>query len=190
MKRCVLFTSVLVLFGCPPAEVFQIDSPSSDKTLVPGGIGDTRPYFGAFKTFDGGQTVGDFMLASCGCGDWRVLVRGTDGSQTQFVAGFYMAGAYSPTGEIDVFGEDGDQAIYGVLNQDSGVLAGRVRALGFEAVIDADREDAHELSVTACILCHIGDDPIWPLPAEHTGNSRINQAGPTVCLECHSANGQ
>jgi hypothetical protein len=159
-------------------------------TVVPGGITDTRPYFGKLASADApDQEQGDFLLASCGCGDWRVLMRPADGSpQTQFPVQFYAAGEYVETGDVTVYGTvDGGDALFGTVNQDAGLFDGRAQTGARRELISASRSAAHDLEVTACQLCHIGDDPIWPLPESHPKNYLTN---PNVCFDCHTVNGQ
>lgn len=199
MKR-ILFIglSILAIAGCPdmtPPPAFKIAQPADGTQVVPGGITNLEPYFGKYKRFDDDTEVGDFLLGSCGCGDWRVLFRDSNGDQTQFPVAFYTAGDYQPTGEIVAFGEPvgTTDSFSGTVDQDTGKLIANARVGSLESSIEAARTDIHGGggTVQACIMCHIGDDPIYPLPDDHPGNARRIEAGrDDVCLECHSANGQ
>jgi hypothetical protein len=165
-------------------------TPPEGLTLVPGGISNTQPYFGNYKLAGADVSRGTFMLASCGCGDWRVLFKPDDGSaQTQFPIQFYSLGDYKPTGSITIFGQDdlSGVAVSGTADQDGGLFTGQSQAGLSLSDIAAMRGDAHELSVKACGLCHIGDDAIYPLPPWHPPKYKTN---PLVCLECHSVDGQ
>lgn len=199
MKRIVIIGSgILLVAGCPNTPdllPFAIPAPAADEQIVPGGITNLEPYFGKYKRYEDDEEVGDFLLGSCGCGDWRVLFRDANGDQTQFPVGFYTAGEYQPTGEILAFGEpdDATDAFSGMVNQDTGELTATARVGSLESGITAARTDIHAGggTVQACIMCHIGDDPIYPLDDTHPGNARRAEAGrDDVCLECHSANGQ
>jgi hypothetical protein len=148
--------------------------------VVPGGIADTRPRFGRTTDAAGGER-GSFLLATCGCGDWRMLIRDPDGRPSQFPVHFYSSGEYQPTGDVIVFGREGELAALGTVNQDAGVTAGDLDISGARRRFDADRRETHEDNIEACVLCHIGDDPIWPQPASHIPYVE----GRTDCLDCH-----
>ena len=47
---------------------------------------------------------GDFLLGTCGCGEWKVLIRQKDGTQAQADVRFYSKGDYSPTGSVKFSG--------------------------------------------------------------------------------------
>lgn len=155
--------------------------PPDGTSVVTGGISDTRPYFGKMYC-PGGTEVGDFMLATCGCGDWRVLLSPSDGSpQRQWPVQFYSTGDYQATGDVAVFGEDGTNAARGTVDQTLGATSGQLQTgLGFRN-FSATRGDAHSLEIQACVLCHIGDNPIWPRPEDHP----TYVPGVTDCFECH-----
>jgi len=181
--------AVLLVAGCPGAAQFMITTPASDQKIVTGGISNLQPYLGTFKKFDGGTSQGDFLLGSCGCGDWRVLFRNASGEQVQFPVAFYTKGDYQTTGKILVYGASGDDEFSGTADQTAGDLTANSIVSGVESTIVAGRTDVHGGggTVTACIMCHVGDDPIFPLPDTHPQKYKED---PTICLECHSANGQ
>jgi hypothetical protein len=158
--------------------------------MVPGGMANTSPYFGEYRLASAsshGTELGDFLLASCGCGDWRVLFRPNDGSpKTTFPVQFYTSGEYSPMGPIDIYGKDGSNEAAGTVDQDAGQFAGRSQTPAGQFVMEAVRGSAHTASVEACGLCHIGDDSVYPLPPTHPDKYKTN---PLVCLECHTVNG-
>lgn len=193
------FVAVLVVAGCPSDPngngnnngPFSLDVPSAEKQIVPGGLTDTRPFFGTLKTADDAETpMGDFLLASCGCGDWRVLFVRDDGTKVQFPVSFYVAGQYTGTGVVDVYGVDGANGFSGSLDQDGGTLAGKGLNADLQSFIDAARgssTDPRDVEVEACGWCHIGEDSVFPLPPTHPDRYKSD---PTVCLECHSVNGQ
>ncbi|MFO0973399.1 MAG: hypothetical protein U1A27_08190 [Phycisphaerae bacterium] len=167
-----------------------ITPPGSDMQLVIGGLSDLRPYFGGYSIAERpNEEAGQFLLGSCGCGDWRVLFQPYDGSgQTQFPVRFFSFGPYSTDTVVQAYGtEDNDEVLLDV-NQPGGLTGGRARFSGQIRAILAKRGDSHVgQPVDACILCHVGDDPIFPLPAWHPQKYKTN---PRVCLECHSANGE
>ena len=190
MKRFApLLFSVVLVAGCPGAAQFMITTPSADQKIVTGGISNLQPYLGNFKQFGSNTSQGDFLLGSCGCGDWRVLFRDKNGQQVQFPVAFYTAGDYSPTGKILVYGVSGDNEFSGMADQTNGKLTADSMVNGGQSSISAERTDIHGTggTVTACIMCHVGDDPIYPLPDTHPQQYKQD---PTICLECHSANGQ
>lgn len=185
--RHVLLGVLIILVGCT---VFPtLTAPSADLKPVVGGISDTKPFFGNYKIAGSDASSGIFLLASCGCGDWRVLFKPDDGSpQTQFPIIFYSSGDYTPTGAITVFGQDeaSGRAVSGSVDQDNGLFFGKSQlGLTLEDIAGL-RSSIADQSVDACGLCHIGDDTIYPLPPTHPQKYRTN---PRVCLECHSVNG-
>lgn len=147
---------------------------------VSGGVADQRPYFGTSRDALGGE-LGKFVLATCGCGDWRVLLQDTTGEQRQFAVSFYDTGEYDPNGEVTFFGRDGDMAALGTVQQGDGTTAGDVDLPVFRRTFTATRRETHTNDIEACILCHIGDDPIYPQPETHVPY----EPGVTNCLECH-----
>ncbi|MFQ5429970.1 MAG: hypothetical protein ACE5E1_06635 [Phycisphaerae bacterium] len=176
-------TLALVLVGC---DAFDF-SPPEDMTVVVGGITDTRPYYGRVRQADTcDRDLGDFLLASCGCGEWRALVSMDDGSpDASLVVRFYSDGDYRPTGQVVVHGEDEARALRGTVDQDAGRAEGRLRLGAGRMQFTANRGEQHTDSAAACVLCHVGDDPVWPLPETHTPDFQVD---PPNCLACHSVN--
>ncbi len=163
-----------------------IEPPPPDARSVLGGITNTQPYFGRARRADDAGEVGDFLLASCGCGDWRVLMTPDDGSpQVQLRVLFYTAGEYTPTGSVDVYGQEGEAMIGGTLDQDTGALDARLQQQIARMRVSAQRGVQHSDSAKACVMCHVGDQPIWPQPPNHPAF----QTDPPDCLTCHSVNG-
>lgn len=149
-------------------------------STIPGGVADGRPYFG--KSYDGFNTEkGLFVLATCGCGDWRVLVKDDDGSQVQFPIRFYTSGPYDPAGEVTFFGEEEGMAALGTVDQNTGATTGSVDLQLFRRRFTAERRETHTNDIEACIICHIGTDPIYPQPETHPPYVE----GVTNCLQCH-----
>jgi len=189
LLKKALFVGLVVLVGCGTVPQGWITQPTETSVVI-GGISNLQPYFAKLQSVDRSlPDMGDFLLASCGCGDWRVLIRPNNGApQIQFPVTFYTNGPYQPTGEVAVYGMNGDKGFSGRLNQDTGVLGGNAVSGQMAAYIDGLRGDPHvNRTVDACIMCHVGDDPIFPLPSWH---NTIYYSFPDVCLHCHSANGQ
>jgi|CXWL01.1.fsa_nt_gi hypothetical protein len=186
MRRWIWLTVVLLAVGCNVFPAF-IAPPTGN--VVPGGIADTRPLFGRARLVDpNGTDVGLLMIASCGCGDWRMLMKPDNGSpQTQFTISFYSEYDYRTTGEVMFFGQKDGKAVMGTIDQDSGLATGHFQNDAEQLLYAAIRTDAHEQEVDACGLCHIGDDPIWPLPPQHNKKYLTN---PRVCFECHTVDGK
>jgi hypothetical protein len=157
-----------------------IEEPS-DKQIVLGGIADTRPYFGKLRTTEG-IDEGDFLLATCGCGDWRVLITRADGAQSQVAVRFYSEGDYSPSGPVTFFGADETTRTLGTVDQDAGTAAGDIEALALRHAYSGHRGQAHAQEIQACTMCHIGANPIWPQPPGHPPYIP-NQ---TDCFTCHT----
>ncbi|HUN82682.1 MAG TPA: hypothetical protein VMV81_14350, partial [Phycisphaerae bacterium] len=153
--------------------------PPTDMTVVTGGISDVRPFFGTTTGPDGTANA-DFLLATCGCGYWRILIQNTDGSQVQFPINFYTDNTYVPTGSVTVFGRDENGAALGSLDQDGGTVGGRVELSKLPRQFSAVRGDAHSQEVKACVMCHVGDNPIYPRPANHPVQ------GVSDCFQCHN----
>jgi hypothetical protein len=104
-----LLLAILILFvGCSTVGTAPLTLPTGLSPVV-GGITDLRPYFGKFKAASD-NSEGDFLLAGCGCGDWRVLMSTADGKQWQFPVRFYSTGDYQPTGDVKVFDRHGGVA--------------------------------------------------------------------------------
>ncbi len=188
--RQVLWLSLVgIVVGCNIFPSFVITPPTDDMTVVLGGLANTEPYFGTYRLANAPEVeMGDFLLASCGCGDWRVLFRPTDGGpQVQFPVQFYTVGEYSPAGSVKVHGTTDYNATDGMVDQDGGVFEGKAELALSRYMMSANRESAHVQSVDACGMCHIGEDSIYPLPPTHPQKYKTN---PRVCFECHTVNGQ
>ncbi len=189
----ILTVGCTVLPGVPlpPGETIVIPdniSLPADMTIVPGGIGDTRPYYGRFKTKDSAeQEVGDFLLASCGCGEWRALASPDDGSPDgSLVVSFYTTGDYVPTGQVVVYGEEEDKALRGIVDQDTGETEGRLQLGANQMLYTATRGEQHTDSAKACVMCHVGEDPVWPMPDTHTTDHQLDP--PNCLISCHEVN--
>lgn len=178
-----------IVVGCNVLPSFVITPPTSDMTIVLGGLSNTDPFFGTYRLANAPDVnMGTFLLASCGCGDWRMLFKPDDGSrQTQFPIQFYSVGEYSPNGSIKVHGTTDYNAADGMADQDSGLFEGKAELALAKYFMTAIRESAHVQSVDACGLCHIGEDSIYPLPPTHPQKYKTN---PRVCFECHTVDGQ
>lgn len=180
---------MVALVGCNIVPAF-ITPPAANLKVIPGGIGDVRPYFGDLRLAEGDDlSEAAFLLASCGCGDWRVLVQPHDGgAQQQFPIKFYnTTGDYDDPSDVTVYGADGEipAEFSGILQQLPGQLDARMTKGDARYSVSALRGEAHT-TVTACGMCHLGDDPIYPLPETHPKKYLTD---PTVCLECHDAGG-
>ena len=180
-KFSIVSAAVLGLWmvaGCDTVAV-PLEEPDAATRIV-GGIADQRPYFGRLQR--AGGDAGEFLLATCGCGDWRVLLTdGATGQQWQMSVHFYAPGADAFATDVSVFGEDGDNAILGMLQGGPGQADGSTNhgmtRMGFTAA----RGDAHTDNAEACVKCHIGENPVWPQPEGHPAY----QLNPANCLSCH-----
>lgn len=184
----VLYLSVLIIaVGCNlfPTPIL----PPAGLNIVPGGPANTNPYFGKLRTTQG-TPIGDFMLASCGCGDWRVLIEPSNGlARASFPVHFYTQGDYTADKMVTVYGEDEEsgEALSAALNQLEGLTTGVYQPVGeMQSRFDATRGDSHNQPVEACGKCHIGEDTVYPLPSWHPQKYKTN---PNVCFECHTVNG-
>lgn len=187
-KACGWLSLIAIVVGCNVFPQF-IPGPPTDGTVVVGGISNTNPYFGRFRLANAPDVdMGLFMLASCGCGDWRVLFKPDDGSpQSQFPVQFYSTGEYVPTGRVVVQGTEDYKSVFAEVDQDGGLCDGRAELALARYLMSADRQSAHDQSVDACGLCHIGEDSVYPLPPTHPQKYKTN---PRVCFECHTVDGQ
>lgn len=177
-----MWISPLVLIAaCDAVSFLSPLSLPDGLSRVSGGVADARPFFG--KSFDAAdQEMGQFLLATCGCGDWRVLLKDSNGDQRQFAVSFYDTGEYDPMGEVTFFGREGDVGALGTVDQATGATSGQVDLPVFRRRFSAERRETHSNDIEACILCHIGDDPIYPQPETHPAYVE----GVTNCLECHT----
>lgn len=180
MRICIA-TCVFTLLGACNLTFFFPPLSAPDGTApVVGGIVDTRPMFGKSIGPDGAE-IGDFLLATCGCGDWRILIRDANGAQQQCAIRYYASGDYSPAGEIAFFGEANALKVLGSVDQTTGAADGDLDVDLFRRRFSATRRETHTDDIEACILCHIGSDPIYPQPPEHPAYVE----GVTNCFECH-----
>lgn len=182
LRGRLLWISPLVLIAaCDAVSFLSPLSLPDGLSRVSGGVADARPFFG--KSFDAAdQEMGQFLLATCGCGDWRVLLKDSNGDQRQFAVSFYDTGEYDPMGEVTFFGREGDVGALGTVDQATGATSGQVDLPVFRRRFSAERRETHSNDIEACILCHIGDDPIYPQPETHPAYVE----GVTNCLECHT----
>jgi hypothetical protein len=199
--RRSLFAILILFVGCSIAGTAPLTLPTGLSPVV-GGIADQRPYYGKFKAAPD-NSEGDFLLAACGCGDWRVLMSTADGKQWQFPVRFYSTGDYQPTGDVKVFGQTDTEALLGTVHQDTEALLGTVHqdtrladglsdhntiALKFSAT----RGETHTNDASACVKCHIGDNPISPQPLDHPSrcaggvSTGCFTVDPPNCLSCHT----
>lgn len=188
-RKLLWFMPLVIAVGCNIFPEVFIAPPGTDLNPVLGGLSNTDPFFGRYRLANAPDVdMGDFLLASCGCGDWRVLFSPTDGGQkVQFPIQFYTAGEYSLSGDVLVHGVEDYKAAGGTVHQDFGSFEGKAEIALAKYLMSAERSNAHLQPVDACGLCHIGEDSIFPLPPTHPQKYKTN---PRVCFECHSANGQ
>jgi hypothetical protein len=180
-----MLAALVVIVGCDLGPVFIL--PPAGMTEVPGGIGDVRPYYGRTRSADvPDQELGDFLLASCGCGDWRALIAPDDGSENaSVVVRFYTVDAYVPTGSVTIHADEEGGALRGTVDQDNGQTEGRLQLGPRRMFFEATRGENHLSSAEACLMCHLGEQPIWPLPDTHTTDYQLD---PPNCLDCHELN--
>jgi hypothetical protein len=174
----------LLIGGCGVVSPFIL--PPDGLSQIIGGLSDARPYYGRVSPADlPDQPVGDFLLASCGCGEWRALVTLDDASpRASLIARFYTPADDTQSVVVTVHGDDGTNALRGVVESDKGESSGRVAIGASQLSFQATRGESHTDSADTCVLCHIGDDTIWPLPETHTTQVLID---PPNCLDCHEA---
>jgi hypothetical protein len=188
--RRSLFAILILFVGCSTVGTAPLTLPTGLSPVV-GGIADQRPYYGKFKAAPD-NSEGDFLLATCGCGDWRVLMSTADGKQWQFPVRFYSTGDYQPTGDVKVFGQSDTEALLGTVHQDPGLTDGLSDHNTIALKFSATRGETHTNDASACVKCHIGDNPIRPQPPNHpsrcaggvtTGCFTVD---PPNCLSCHT----
>src|SRR5512136_3078249 len=90
--RRPLLLILILLVGCSPVRYSTVRTalltlPTGLAPVV-GWIAGRRPYFGKFKAAPN-NSEGDFLLAGCACGEWRVFFSAADGEQWQFPVRFY-----------------------------------------------------------------------------------------------------
>jgi hypothetical protein len=175
--RRVAFVVLTVIAGCGVFPQPLPEEPDPSLRIV-GGIADSRPYFGTVDSAS--NETGEFLLASCGCGEWRVLVADSAG-QRQFPVQFYAGGADPFAEDVTVYGREDDKAILALLRQSSGQASGEVHNAGQMQTFTAQRGEAHTEDARACVRCHVGEDPIWPQPEGHPAFT----LDPANCLDCH-----
>jgi hypothetical protein len=184
-RRLILGPALLTCLGLTcippdPSAPLTLDEPT-DMQVVIGGIADTRPYFGKLKTQEGLEE-GDFLLATCGCGDWRVLISPTGKPQTQVPVRFFAPGPYSTSGPVTFYGIESGNRTRGTVDQDGGLASGLIEVPDALHGYSGERGEAHAQSIQACVMCHIGEKPIWPQPAGHP----VYVPGQTDCFACHT----
>ena len=179
--RYLLVVALPLLAGCEGwFSVVPQSAPANQKVVI-GGLPDQRPFFGKVERMIDGQT-GDFLLATCGCGEWRALVQMTDGSQWQFPVNFFTeSGLANLSSDAQVYGREEDKAMQGLVQALDGHLTGDTEKGMLNHRVDAFRGDMHGTDITACVRCHVGDDPIYPRPPTHP----VYVPGVTNCFDCH-----
>lgn len=171
----------LLLLACIPPQPTPVGlNEPLDLQVVVGGISNTQPFFGRLRTVDGAE--GDFLLATCGCGDWRVLITRGDGARAQVAVRFYSDGEYVPSGSVTFYGADEATRTRGTVDQDAGTAVGSIEAFAEVSAISGMRGEAHAQAIQACVMCHVGGDPIWPQPPGHTPYVMSE----TDCFACHT----
>jgi hypothetical protein len=190
-------TALIATLGFAILGIFAITAATAPLSLptglspVAGGIADQRPYFGRFKTAPD-DSEGDFLLATCGCGDWRVLLSTADGKQWEFPVRFYSVGDYQPTGDVTVFGQTDTEALLGTVHQDAGLADGLSIRNAIVRKFSAKRSETHTNDASSCVKCHVGDNPIRPQSPDHpsrcTGGVTTGcfTVDPPNCLSCHT----
>lgn len=182
--RFLWLAGILLVLACDASNIsalFAPTAPPAGTTIVAGGIASSQPFFGKLRDARGDE-VGDALLATCGCGFWRVLAQMSDGSQFQLTVQYYATSPYVPTGMVEVFGNEDGRTISGTVDQDAGVFDGDLYARDGIKTIRAQRGNSHEQAIQACVLCHVGDDPLFPRPPTHPPYV----PGQTDCFTCHT----
>ncbi len=185
-----LFAILILFVGCSTIGAAPMTFPSALSPVV-GGIADQRPYFGKFKAAPD-NSEGDFLLATCGCGHWRVLMWTADGKQWEFPVRFYSTGDYQPTGGVTVFGQTDTEELLGTVHQDTGLADGLSNHNTLRLKFSATRGDTHSNDAFSCVKCHIGDNPIRPQSLDHPSRcpgavtTGCFTVVPPNCLSCHA----
>ena len=185
-KRRLACLVAAALVGCNVIPPFIV-APDG-MTIVPGGPMNVAPVFGRFAQPDcPDKKLGDFLLASCGCGDWRAVFAKDDGTlRMQFPVRFYSEGDYVERGAIALYGDEAESVASGTLDQDAGVVSGHAEIAIERFVFSATRGTNHTDAVRMCVYCHLGQDPVWPRPESHPPDQ---QDDAYACLDCHSVGG-
>jgi hypothetical protein len=182
MKRMLLGLLVAAVTGCGATP--EADAPSSQAPPVMHGLKEIEPYFGQLREAESpDQEVGEFMLALCGCDCWRVMMLRDDGTvRTQILVEFSpLAGSQSPD-EVVMRGEVDGAILTGTVDQEIGSAEGHALIGPYAMRFAARRSEDEADEVRTCVACHVGAEPIQPLPAQHPGF----QLDPPNCLTCHS----
>ena len=177
------FVGLLFLIGCGNDLFAPFIVAPAEKDIVIGGISNLQPFFGTLQCLPESKTDnGVFLLASCGCGDWRVRISPAGKPQTQLPVRFYTSGPYSTTGPVTFYGIESGNRARGTVDQDGGIAAGHIEVTDLLHAYSGERGDAHSQAIQACVMCHIGENPIWPQPAGHP----VYVPGQTDCFSCHT----
>ena len=181
MRRAGLGLLTTVLIGCGAPPVANV--PSAEAPLILVGLDQTRPYFGQLKGVDSpDRELGDVMLAFCGCKCWRVMMSRDDGAvRTQVLVHFNPQAGRESTDTAIMQGGDDGIILNGTVDQVTGSAEGRVLIGPYAMVFSAGRSEQPTHQVQACMVCHVDDEPLRPLPAGHPKY----ETGPPDCLTCH-----
>jgi hypothetical protein len=179
--RHVALALLAVIVGCASSPT--VNAPPGGATLTSAGLDETRPYVGRLKDPSSpDRDLGDFVLAYCGCSCWRVMISRADGTvRTQLLVHFSPQGTSESTAEVVVQGEAEGSIVTGTVNQNTGLAKGRALIGPYAMIFAADRNQERMDQSDTCIMCHLGEEPIWPLPSEHPEY----QVAPPDCLSCH-----
>jgi len=180
--RYGLLVVLPLLTGCNSwFSVVPKDPPANQKVVI-GGLPNQGPFFGKIERMIDGKT-GDFLLATCGCGEWRALFQLEDGSQWQLPVNFYTeTGLADLTSDSQVYGREEDRALLGLIQELDGHLTANTERGMLNYRVDAYRGPTHTNDANTCVRCHVGDDPVFPQPPNHPAF----QLDPPNCLMCHT----
>jgi len=179
----LLFVALLpLLAGCDAwFSVVPKEPPANEKVVI-GGHPNQSPFFGKIERLIDGQT-GDFLLATCGCGEWRALFQMTDGSQWQLPVNFYtQTGMADLNSDAKVYGREEDRALMGFIQSLDGHLTADTERSMLNYRVDAYRGPTHSDDATTCVRCHVGSNAVFPQPPTHPAF----QLDPPNCLSCHT----
>lgn len=174
-----LLTAVLIGCGAPPAA----NVPSTGAPPILDGLEETRPYFGRLKGVDSpDRELGDIMLALCGCKCWRIMISRDDGAvRTEVLVHFSPQAGREATDTVVMQGGDDGVILNGTVDQVIRSAEGRVLIGPYAMVFSAGRSERPTDQVQTCMVCHVDDEPLRPLPAAHPEF----ETGPSDCLSCH-----